>query len=158
MCRLHNLNLEPVQCTPCSTFSMSPGRCNPHDPFPMLCPGTLTSRYTDVLPKRYLGRPAYFISHCWSNRFYDLTCNVFRWFRSQADLSVHAPGFVDLDNTFVWMDVFAIDQHQGEASSCWATDENGWGRCSWDVFGVDQRQWGSMSTLHQEVQDATYAS
>jgi hypothetical protein len=63
-------------------------------------PGGGTMRYTDLLPPSAVGAPAAFVSHAFDNRFGLLT----------AALAAHFAG-ADPATVFVWLDIFAINQH-----------------------------------------------
>jgi hypothetical protein len=88
----------------------------------------LRRRYADVpslVPPEHLGRPNLFISHCWKNSFSLLV----------AAVQGQAAGAVEKD-TYVWLDLFAMNQHASEESGADLGDLRGnlekavsaWGR------------------------------
>tara|TARA_B110001452_G_scaffold261562_1_gene260489 strand:+ start:870 stop:1586 length:717 start_codon:yes stop_codon:yes gene_type:complete len=62
--------------------------------------------YTSLLPEQQVGVPTLFLSHAWSNEF-GLTVAAARKFASNGRKPAAA--------VFVWLDIFAITQHRGEA-------------------------------------------
>eukprot|EP01046_Picozoa_sp_COSAG06_P001616 COSAG06_NODE_54_length_27948_cov_234.398671_17_plen_882_part_00 len=71
--------------------------------------------YVDLLRSEVMddGSPAVakancFVSHAWSTDFLDLAECVINWAKANAE-----------PTPYVWLDVFAVNQHQGEMSSEW---------------------------------------
>ena len=56
------------------------------------------------VPPRSLSRPTHFVSHAWGNSFVDLVANLEDYFLGAA-----------VDEVFVWLDIFAINQKAGRA-------------------------------------------
>eukprot|EP00798_Chlamydomonas_sp_ICE-L_P003940 gene3940-14017_t len=64
----------------------------------------------DVIPETHTGRPRFFISHTWSVRLKDL-------------LTLLQSHFLEDDDTLLWLDIVAINQHPYEDKGCLLQDD-----------------------------------
>ncbi|GAX72566.1 hypothetical protein CEUSTIGMA_g22.t1 [Chlamydomonas eustigma] len=68
----------------------------------------LSCRYIDVLDPKDLGTPDYFISHRWGANFQTLITAIKHHFE---DMEMQGKNYKEL---FVWLDIFAINQHPSQ--------------------------------------------
>ena len=62
-------------------------------------------RYVDLLPKNSVSLPTYFASHVWSAPFLDLIDSLREYIGDNVKQDV-----------FVWIDIFAVNQHRDSGS------------------------------------------
>ena len=60
------------------------------------------TRYVDLLPPHQVALPNYFVSHVWSAPFLDLI----------ESLKQYVDSTKRTKDVFVWIDIFAVDQHR----------------------------------------------
>lgn len=67
------------------------------------------SRYTEMIPKEFVGAPVFYVVHTWSAPFYHVVRSVEQYIQENSSKLD-----VDPRNTFIWLDIFAVHQHEGE--------------------------------------------
>lgn len=72
-------------------------------------------RYTDTMNPAEVGRPTYFVSHCWTDNFKALveTLTIFYGtLQMQMQAEQNLPSLPQFE-CFFWLDIFAVTQHPG---------------------------------------------
>jgi hypothetical protein len=63
-------------------------------------------RYVEIIPEVSVGRTEYFVSHVWKNKFHDTVALIAEKCKELRDTT-------GLNVDFVWIDIFAVNQHKG---------------------------------------------
>mmetsp|Transcript_31220 Transcript_31220/g.69446 ORF Transcript_31220/g.69446 Transcript_31220/m.69446 type:complete len:482 (+) Transcript_31220:82-1527(+) len=79
-----------------------------------IIPGTQERccRYVDIIPQQHVGSARFFVSHCWAGLFHHLVLQL----QQYLDPSV-SKAYQDKNAIYVWIDIFAVNQHIGRGST-----------------------------------------